>query len=128
MNYPIRTVGRTIEVCKYRADYTVEVPPEEEGGETGTEELSRLFRTQGAASKFAGRVNGTVVENDTSAYDWLDGMTIPADAASPMDAAVAMAKMGQASYEAQQMAAAATDPVQLRADVDYLSIMTGVSL
>lgn len=126
--YPLQVTGRIIEVCKYRVDYTVELPPEEEGGEIQLEALTRLYRTQDAAENFAGRVNGTVAENDTAAYDWLDGMTIPADAVCPMDAAVRMAEMGQAAHETQQAAAAATNPVQLRADVDYLSIMTGVSL
>lgn len=128
MTYPLQVTGRTIEVCKYRVDYTVTFPSEEDGTEPLTEELSRLIRTQDAAAKFAGRVNGTVVENDTAAYDWLDGMTIPADAASPMDAAVAMAKMGQAAYEARQANAAAAAPEQLRADVDYIAVITGVTL
>lgn len=118
MNYLFQTRGNTVEIFRYEARYTDKV---------SGEAVSRGYPTKEKAEQVVARRDadgqGTVIELDVSNLEWLDGLE-----AASFDEALAIYEAGEAAYRAQLAEAAQKSPEQLRADVDYLSAMTGVEL
>ncbi len=108
----------TVELFRYEAKYTDQF--------TG-EEVLRGFPTKEQADKAVAHLGvdgkGTVTELDVSALEWLEGMKMDS-----FDEALAIWEQGEDAYRARLADAAQKSPDQLRADVDFISAMTGVTL
>ena len=118
MKYPFQLHDGSVELLRWEARYTDELSGEAE---------SRGFPTREDAQKAVedwgvdGR--GTVTELDVSGVEWLEGLEVDS-----FDEALAICEQGEAAYRAKLADAAQKSPDQLRADVDFISAMTGVEL
>lgn len=131
MIYPFRVCGRKIEIYRYSVTYTPvalneleEVSTEEvltEEVVNEPEEITEYFVSREEAEQC-----GEVVELDTSAYEWLNGIIVP-NSSNTMKEAIKIYEMGQAAYEAKQNEKK-DDLKTIRADIDFLAVMTGVEL
>ncbi len=118
MDYPFQTRGRTVELFRYEAQYTDKI---------SGEDVTRGYPTRDQAERAVARRGvdgrGTVTELDVSALAWLEGLAVDS-----FDEALAIWEQGEAAYRAGLADAAQKSPDQLRADVDFISAMTGVEL
>lgn len=97
MNYPFRVSGRTVEVYRFQVDYTEELPGEND--ELEQVAAVQYCPTQEEADAVAEQTGGTVTALNTTAYEWLDGLTLP-DVWDTYGEAVKVYEMGEAAYEA----------------------------
>ncbi len=118
MDYPFQIRGQVVELFRYEARYTDKL---------SGEEVTRGFPGKAQAEKAVARWGvdgqGVVTELDVSALDWLEGLEVDS-----FDEAVAIWELGEDAYRARLADAAQKSPDQLRADVDFISAMTGVEL
>lgn len=134
MNYPFKVCGNIIKIHRYAVVYIdrnpveVDINNDEESTEPKFTEIERTmrFNTEQEAQAFAERFNGSIQTLDTTTYEWIDGIETP-DASNTFAEAVKIYDMGQAAYETQQQTP--KDNIErLRADIDFLAVMTGVEL
>ncbi len=118
MRYPFQLHDWRVELFRWEARYV--------DRDTGEEE-SRGFPTQAEAQAAMERWGtdgqGTVTALDVSTLEWLEGLEVDS-----FDEALAIYELGEAAYRAKLADAAQKSPDQLRADVDFISAMTGVRL
>ncbi len=118
MNYPFQTRDQSIELFRYEAKYTNKFSGEMESlGFTVREDADKAVKRLGVDGQ------GTVTELDVSAVAWMEGLEV-----ASFDEAVSIYEQGEDAYRAKLTDAAQKSPEQLRADVDFISAMTGVEL
>lgn len=83
----IRMFGKTVQVCRYRVDWT----------EPGQEARTAWAHTRQEADSMAARTGGTVTEADTAAEDWMEGLTFES-----RDQALSWLEQGEAAYAAER--------------------------
>lgn len=125
MNYPFRLYGRIIEVHRFQVEYLEERLDED--GVTQEISVTQCVPTREEADAVATRTDGTVTALDATSYEWLDGLEMP-DVPDTYGEAIQVYEMGQAAYEQKLLFEANAKREQLRADIDFISLMTGVSL
>ena len=134
-----RLYGNILQVLKFKIDYTISqtietvntiVCPDnpdcvqnEIVSQTITKNMSDYAVTETEANAIAKKFNGSISKLDTQNYDWLDGLTF-----NSIDDALKAFEMGEQAYNDMVNAQKQTSIEQLRADLDFLSIMTGVEL
>ncbi len=118
MKYPFQIHDGIVELLRWEARYTDELSGQEERRGYPTQ-----AEAQAAVERFGADGQGTVSEADVSAVAWMEGMAVDS-----FDAALAICELGEAAYRARLADAAQKSPDQLRADVDFISAMTGVEL
>lgn len=118
MKYPFQTRGTAVEVFRFEARYTDKL-----SGEDVSLGFPTLAEAEKAAERFGVEGKGTVTELDVSAVQWMEGLEVDS-----FDEAVAIWEKGEDTYRTQLADAAQKSPDQLRADVDFISAMTGVEL
>ena len=91
MNYPFRMYGETVEIYRYKVDYTEQIDPEGE-----PEAVTEYTPYQDEAQDIATRYNGTVTALDTSAYAWMDGLEL-----DTYDDAMTAYDLGETAYNAK---------------------------
>lgn len=91
MDYPFRMCGNTVEIYRYRVDYTEQRDPE---GEPETASYCTPYEDD--AQYVAQKHNATVVTLDTASYAWLDGLTFDS-----YEEAAAAHDLGEAAYNAK---------------------------
>lgn len=123
MEYPFRVSGRTVEVYRYRVDYTEDRP--KEGGEMVQEAVTAYCPTQEGALAVAEQTGGQITALDASAYEWMDGLEV-ADVPDTYAAAVKIYQMGEAEYRRWVAFEEKKRADQLRADLDYVMLMGGL--
>lgn len=118
MKYPFQIHDGIVELLRCQARYT--------DRETGAEETWG-FPTKAQAEKAVEDRGvdgqGTLSEVDVSAVAWMDGMAVDS-----FDAALVICELGEDAYRAKLAEYAQKSPDRLRADVDFISAMTGVEL
>lgn len=125
MTYPFRLYGRTIELYRFQVSYTEAC--EDTKGTLSEVERLEAYPSREEADAVAERRGGTVTAIDTAEHDWLDGLEMP-DVPDTYGEAVKVFEMGQAAYAQKLLLEANAKREQLRADIDFISLMTGVSL
>ncbi len=118
MKYPFQLHDGRVELLRWEAKYTDKL-----SGETVSRGYPTKARAEKAVERFGAEGKGTVSEADVSALAWLEGME-----ADSFDEALAICERGEAAYRNRLADAAQKSPEQLRADVDFISAMTGVTL
>ncbi len=118
MDHPFQTRGRTVELLRYEARYI-----DRFSGEAVSQGFPAKAEAEKAVARFGVDGKGTVAEQDMSALAWLEGLEVDS-----FDEAVAIWEQGEAACRARLADAAQKSPDQLRADVDFISVMTGVEL
>ena len=70
MDYPFRMYGETVEIYRYKVDYTMQIDPE-------SDPVGSVWyaSTQEEAQAIAAKLGGTVTALDSSSYEWIDGLT-----------------------------------------------------
>lgn len=124
MEYPFRMSGRAVEVYRYRVDFTDERP--NEGGEMVQEAVTAYLPTQEEAQAVAEQMGGQIAALDVSAYEWLDGLEVD-DVPDTYAAAVEVYQMGREAWERKTAFEASKRAEQLRADLDFVMLMGGLS-
>lgn len=118
MKDPFQLHDGSVELLRWEARYTDPVTGQEESrGFPTRPEAERAVERRGADGK------GTVSEVDASNLEWMEGLKVES-----FDEAVAIFEAGEDAYRARLSEAAQKSPDQLRADVDFISAMTGVEL
>lgn len=112
----IYTQGNKIILCRYKITWTDE-----------NDTYEQFVPTQAEADSLAQIYGGTVETLDTSNDEWIDGIVLE-PTKTPYDDALKIAQMGEQGYNDIVNAQKQTSIEQLRADLDFLSIMTGVEL
>lgn len=106
-----RMYGRIVEVHHFRVDYT-----EDE------EQRTDYCPTEEEANAIAERTGGVVTPLEAGDDAWMDGIKVD-DVPDTYGEAMRVYEMGEAAWKVRK-----TPEEQLRADVDFLSAMTGVML
>ena len=91
MDYPFRMYGNTVEIYRYRVDYTEQRDPEGD-----PEAVSYCTPYEDDAQYVAEKHSAAVVPLDTSAYAWMDGLTFDS-----YEEAAAAHDLGEAAYNAK---------------------------
>ena len=120
MKYPFRMSGQTVEVYRYQVDYTETSPAGEP--EARTSYLLTLEEAQAVAEQ----TGGTITSLDVSIYEWMDGLIMP-DVPDTYGEAVKVYQMGKAEYRRKLAFETAKRSEQIRADLDYVMLMGGLT-
>lgn len=115
MEYPFRMSGQTVEVYRYQVDYASE-----------DRAVTAYCPTQEEAQAVAEQTDGQITALDTSAYEWMDGLAMP-DVPDTYAAALEVYQMGEAEYRRKMAFEAAKRADQLRADLDFVMLMGGLT-
>ena len=118
MKYPFQLHDGRVELLRWEARYTDKL-----SGEAVSRGFPTKAQAETAVEDWGADGRGTVNEVDVSALAWLEGMEVDS-----FDEALAICEQGEAAYRAGLADAAQKSPDQLRADVDFISAMTGVEL
>lgn len=94
MEYPFRMYGETVEIYRYKADYTEQTDAEGE-----PEAVTYYTPYEDDAQYVAEKHGGTVTALDTSAYAWIDGLAFPSH-----DEARAAYDLGEQGYMEKKQA------------------------
>lgn len=112
-----RMLGKKAELIRYRVTYA-------ENGQEMTEGcISEQHKNEVEQSLAERGIAFTTVSVDQSANEWFNGLEFDS-----YDEAMAEFNAGQADYEQKKQQAELTNNLKLRADVDYLAIMSGVEI
>ena len=111
-----RMYGNQVEVLRYQVDYT-----------ENEEQFTVYAATEEEADEIAQRYNGVKTALASSDDEWMDGLEV-ADVPDTYAEAVRIYSLGEQAYKQQIEDSKKRNAEQLRADIDFLSIMTGVTL
>lgn len=109
----------TIKIFRYQANYT-----HKNSGEAVTEKFATEEKAQKRIDQHG---NGTITSLDVSNYEWLDGIELPNDG-SAAKIAKEIFEAGEEAWNAKKQERASKTQDQLRADIDFIAAMQGVSL
>jgi hypothetical protein len=112
-----RMLGRKVELIRYTITW-----------QEDEREMQENCISEEHKAEVEQRLIGQGIEFTTEAIDqtdneWFDGLEF-----NSYDEALAVFNAGQTEYEQKQSIQETTDNLRLRADIDYLSIMTGVGM
>lgn len=111
-----RMYGNQVEVLRYQVDYT-----------ENEEQFTVYAATEEEADEIAQRYNGVKTSLAPSDDEWMDGLEV-ADVPDTYAEAMRIYSLGEQVYKQQVEDSKKRNAEQLRADIDFLSIMTGVTL
>lgn len=111
-----RMYGNRVEVLRYQVDYT-----------ENAEQFTAYATTEEEADEIAQRYNGVQTSLASSDDEWMDGLEV-ADIPNTYAEAMRIYSLGEQAYKQQVEDSKKQNVEQLRADIDFLSIMTGVTL
>ena len=111
-----RMYGNQVEVLRYQVDYT-----------ENAEQFTIYAATEEEADEIAQRYNGVKTSLASSDDEWMDGLEV-ADVPDTYAEAVRVYSLGKQAYKQQVEDSKKQNAEQLRADIDFISIMTGVTL
>lgn len=108
----IRMYGNKVQICRYKIEYN------------HNDNLHTCYaQTAEEAQHLANSMNGTISNIDTSNEDWLDGLEF-----DTRSQALYWLEQGQENYNQFILNQKLQMPDRLRADIDFLSIMTEATL
>lgn len=111
-----RMYGNRVEILRYRIDYT-----------ENEEQRTTYAATEEEADEIAKHYNGVKTNISASDDGWMDGMVV-ADVPDTYAEAMRIYSLGEQAYKQQVEDSKKRNAEQLRADIDFISIMTGVTL
>lgn len=111
-----RMYGNQVEVLRYQVDYT-----------ENEEQFTAYAATEKEAGEIAKHYNGVKTALAPSDDEWMDGLEV-ADVPDTYAEAMRIYSLGEQEYKQQVEDSKKRNAEQLRADIDFLSIMTGVTL
>lgn len=111
-----RMHGNRVEVLRYQVDYT-----------ENEEQFTVYAATEEEADEIAQRYNGVKSALVLADDEWMDGLEV-ADVPDTYAEAMRIYSLGEQVYKQQVEDSKKQNAEQLRADIDFLSIMTGVTL
>lgn len=111
-----RMCGNRVEILRYQIDYT-----------ENEEYHTTYAATEEEADEIAQRYNGVKTSLASSDDEWMDGLEV-ADVPDTYAEAMRIYSLGEQAYKQQIEDSKKRNAEQLRADIDFLSIMTGVTL
>lgn len=111
-----RMYGNRVEILRYQVDYT-----------ENEEQRTAYTATEEEADEIAQRYNGVKSALASSDDEWMDGFEV-ADVPDTYAEAMRIYSLGEQAYKQQVEDSKKRNTEQLRADIDFLSIMTGVTL
>ena len=111
-----RMYGNRVEILRYQVDYT-----------ENEEQFTTYAATEEEADEIAKYCNGVKSSLPTSDDEWMDGLEV-ADVPDTYAEAMRIYSLGEQEYKQQIEDSKKQNAEQLRADIDFLSIMTGVTL
>lgn len=111
-----RMYGNRVEVLRYQIDYI-----------ENEEQHITYAATEEEATEIAARFNGTISTFALSDDEWMDGMEV-ANTSDSYAEAMKIYELGEQAYNRKIADQKKQDVAQLRADIDFLSAMTGVTL
>lgn len=108
--------GNRVEILRYQVDYT-----------ENEEQRTVYAATEEEADDIAQRYRG--VRSALALFDdeWMDGMEV-ADVPDTYAEAIKIYALGEQAYKQQVESSKKQGAEQLRADIDFISAMTGVTL
>lgn len=112
----IRMLGHTVQLCRWQVSYKID-----------DMDMVEYVPTEEEADDIAQRYNG--VKSALTLFDdeWMDGLEV-ADVPDTYAEAMRIYSLGEQVYKQQIEDNKKRNAEQLRADIDFLSIMTGVTL
>lgn len=111
-----RMYGNRVEILRYQVEYT----------ENEEQQVSYVV-TEEEADEIAKYYNGVKTALEPSDDEWMDGMEV-ADVPDTYAEAMLIYSIGEQEYKQQIENSRKQGAEQLRADIDFISIMTGVIL
>lgn len=66
----IRTLGNTVQLCRWQVDYTMQ------NGDEATTPMTKYVPTEEEADALVKMYSGTKQKLDTAANEWIDGITV----------------------------------------------------
>ena len=111
-----RMYGNQVEVLRYQVDYT-----------ENEEQFTVYAATEEEADEIAQRYNGVKSALALADDEWMNGLEV-ADVPDTYAEAMRIYSLGEQAYKQQIEDSKKRNAEQLRADIDFLSIMTGVTL
>lgn len=111
-----RMYGNRVEILRYQVEYT----------ENEEQQISYVV-TEEEADDIAKHYNGVKTALEPSDDEWMDGMEVP-DVPDTYTEAMRIYSLGEQEYKQQIENSHKHGVEQLRADIDFISIMTGVTL
>ena len=111
-----RMYGNQVEILRYQVDYT-----------ENEEQFAAYAATKEEADEIAKRYNGVKSALVPSDDEWMDGLEV-ADVPDTYAEAMRIYSLGEQAYKQQVEDGKKQNAEQLRADIDFISIMTGVTL
>lgn len=111
-----RMYGNHVQVLRYQVDYT-----------ENEEQRTAYAATEEEADEIAQRYSGVKSTLDPPNDEWMDGLEV-ADMPDTYAEAMRIYSLGEQAYKQQVEDRKKRNADQLRADIDFLSIMTGVTL
>ncbi len=109
MEYPFRMYGETVEIYRYQITYT-------EGEEPEAHQVTQGFPTLEEAQAEGDRHGVTPEPLDTTAYEWIEGLTFPT-----RNDAMAVYDLGEAGYK-EQLAKEEAEKGRLETQVTELQL------
>ena len=111
-----RMYGNQVEVLLYQVDYT-----------ENEEQFTVYAATEEEADEIAKHYNGVKSALASAGDEWMDGLEV-ADVPDTYAEAMRIYSLGEQVYKQQVEDSKKRNAEQLRADIDFLSVMTGVTL
>lgn len=111
-----RMYGNRVEVLQYQVDYI-----------ENEEQFTAYAVTEEEADEIAKRYNGVKTALTSSDDEWMDGLEVE-DVPDTYAEAMKICALGEEAYKQQVEDTKKQGLAQLRADIDFLSAMTGVTL
>lgn len=108
----IRMLGHTVQLCRWQVSYKMD-----------DIDMVEYVPTEEEADEFVEQFGGVKTPLDTAGFEWVDGIT-----ADSLDSARSIAESGEQKYKFELERKEKCSPERLSANLDYLSMMTGVDI
>jgi len=112
-----RMLGNKVELIRYVVSY------ETMNGPSTEQCVSDLHRDEVIQRLMNSAVPHTVETIDQSLNEWFNGLTFDS-----YDVALQTLNAGKDAYDSAMETKSITDPLKIRADLDFIAIMTGVTI
>jgi hypothetical protein len=112
-----RLLGKKVELIRYIVTW------QEDGQEIQESCVSEEHKNEVEQRLTKQNIEFTTETVDQTGNEWLEGMEF-----GSYDEALEVFNAGQQAYEQKQAMKQLTDNIRLRADIDYLAVMTGVEV
>ena len=112
-----RMLGKKVELIRYKITW------QEDGQEMQEDCISEGHKNEVEQKLTAKNIDFTTEAIDQTDNEWFDGLEFDS-----YDKALAVFSQGEQAYLQEKQRQELTDNLRLRADIDYLSIMSGVEI